>query len=52
MQIFLHSVHFVIFNNFAINFGTGTYFVYYKYLNPSKKVVNNKDGSGIQTLIY
>ena len=27
-------------------------FIYYKYINPSKKVVNNKDGFGIQALIY
>ena len=25
---FLHTVHCVIFNNFTINFGIGTYFVY------------------------
>ena len=37
---------------FTINIGIGTYFVYYKYINLSKKVVNNKVGSGIHTLIY
>ena len=37
---------------FTINIGIGTYFIYSKYMNPSKKVVNNKVGSGIQTLIY
>ena len=37
---------------FSINIGISTYFIYYKYINPSKKAVNNKDGYGIQTLIY
>ena len=37
---------------FTINIGFGTYFIYYKYMNPSKNIVNNKVGSGIQTLIY
>ena len=37
---------------FTINIGISTYFIYYKYVNPSKKAVNNKDGYGIQTLIY
>ena len=36
----------------TIRIGIGTYFIYQKIINPSKKVVNNKDGSGIQTLIY
>ena len=32
---------------FTIYVGIGTYFVYYKYINPSKKVVDNNVGSGI-----
>ena len=30
----------------------GTYFIYYTYINPGKKVVNNKNSFGIQTSIY
>ena len=37
---------------FTINVGIGTYFVYCTYINPSKNVINNKNGSGIKTLIY
>ena len=41
--MFLHTVHCVIFKNFTINIGIGTYFIYCKYINPSIKVVNNKE---------
>ena len=37
---------------FTISIGIGTYFIYDKYMNPSKNFVNSKVGSGIQTLIY
>ena len=37
---------------FTISIGIGTYFVYDKYMNPSKNFVNSKVGSGVQTLIY
>ena len=37
---------------FTINVGIGTYFIYYTYINPGKKVVNNKNSFGIQTSIY
>ena len=36
----------------TITIGIGTHFIFYNCINPSKKVSNNKDGSGIQTLIY
>ena len=31
---------------FTINIGISTCFIYYKYINPRKKVVNDRDGSG------
>ena len=37
---------------FTVIIGISTYFSYYKPIDPSKKAVNNTDGSGIQTLIY
>ena len=49
---FLHTVYCGISLVFTINVGIGTYFVYCIYINPSKKVVNNKNGSVILTLIY
>ena len=49
---FLHTVYCGIFNDFYNKRWIGTYFVYCTYINPSKKIVNNKNGSGIKTLIY
>ena len=41
------TLHIVLFSIiFTINIGIGTCFIYYKYINPSKKVVNDRDGSG------
>ena len=47
------ALHIVLFSTiFTINIGIGAYFIYCKYKNFCKKAANNKDGSGIQTLIY
>ena len=41
------TLHIVLFSIiFTINTGIGTCFIYYKYINPSKKFVNDRDGSG------